>query len=209
MQVDLQNLSRCNMLLTGSRAPRGGARQVLRGACPAGPTGVSPSTPLIRAADRPLVVIAMAAQTARLASSATPREGECFRRWYSLAHDATAPAAARHLTRDVLGRWGLSEESCDTAVLLVSELVTNAVQHALPPVSLSLQQRIAGGEREVRIHVGDGGPASDGRHLADSDEHGRGLFLLAALASASGAERDPAGGWRRWLVIQQDVPSTA
>lgn len=44
--------------------------------------------------------------------------------------DELAPRAARAFTRKALANWGLPEELADRAVLIVSELATNAFKHA-------------------------------------------------------------------------------
>ncbi|MFC8013824.1 ATP-binding protein, partial [Streptomyces cinereoruber] len=51
-----------------------------------------------------------------------------------LEHGPLAPATARHAARAVLEAWGLDEEQVYDVLLVISELVTNAVVHALPPV---------------------------------------------------------------------------
>src|SRR6478735_5891717 len=68
----------------------------------------------------------------------------------SPAFSAIAPA--RHWARDRLTEAGLSDGRLDTAVLLVSELVTNAVAHAHPPVVL----RVHVDEERTRVEVTDG-----------------------------------------------------
>jgi anti-sigma regulatory factor (Ser/Thr protein kinase) len=49
--------------------------------------------------------------------------------------DELAPRSSRAFTRKVLANWGLEEEITNRALLIVSELATNAYQHArtLPP----------------------------------------------------------------------------
>ena len=60
-----------------------------------------------------------------------------------------AVRGARTFTRSTLSQWGLDERFDDVA-LVVSELVTNALRHALPE-----DARGAGGEAEppVRLHL--------------------------------------------------------
>src|SRR5690348_11256707 len=66
-----------------------------------------------------------------------------------------APATARRRARVVLEAWGLDEEQVYDTLLVISELVTNAVTHALPPVVLHLY--VTGGDGQVRVCVSDGG----------------------------------------------------
>jgi hypothetical protein len=94
------------------------------------------------------------------------------------------PMAARLFVAATLERWGLG---ClvDDAVLVVSELVTNAVVHARSDVVVTLS--LTGDS--VRLSVGDGSrqpPAP--RPLGSFDESGRGLSLVAAAASRWGTD---------------------
>jgi anti-sigma regulatory factor (Ser/Thr protein kinase) len=109
-----------------------------------------------------------------------------------------AAAAARRFIRDTLQSWELTGRSqeqdglVDDAVLLTSELVTNAVLHAGTPVQVTC--RVVGDERDgaVEIAVLDRRPAQlrpDRPHSpAEAAErtNGRGLQLPAQLASAWG-----------------------
>ncbi len=83
----------------------------------------------------------------------------------------------------------------DDAVLVVSELVTNAVQHGEGPVLV----RIVTGE-PTRVEVMDARPL-DGLAVAAPDpdrQGGRGLFLVQALADAWGYAETPDGGKVVW-----------
>jgi anti-sigma regulatory factor (Ser/Thr protein kinase) len=90
----------------------------------------------------------------------------------------------------VLISWGLDEDETYDALLMVSELVTNAVEHALPPIALHLQTTTdRGGRAHVRIDVTDGGPApGPGPWTATcaDEEHGRGRQVVTALADTIG-----------------------
>ncbi|MGW0969984.1 ATP-binding protein [Streptomyces sp. NPDC002516] len=108
-----------------------------------------------------------------------------------------APAVARRLTRDVLaGRPEWDDDRVHEALLVVSELVTNAVVHALPPVVLQLQLDPEPGIA-LRVHVTDGGPGSVPEAATESDpeEHGRGLPVIGTLTDRSGIRAmDSPGG---------------
>src|SRR5688572_25302207 len=93
-------------------------------------------------------------------------------------------ATARSFVRDTLQGWGYADV-VDDAVVLTSELVTNAVVHAGTSADV-LCLRTEGG---VRVEVADRYPERDipiqgtGRSLGSPDrENGRGLLLCAALA---------------------------
>jgi anti-sigma regulatory factor (Ser/Thr protein kinase) len=108
--------------------------------------------------------------------------------------EPTAAAAARRFVRDTLQTWFLSGAAVaghglvDDAVLLTSELVTNAVVHAGTPVEVTC--KLTGGG--VEVVVSDGHPARlvpeppESEHIPAERTSGRGLLLPAALASAWG-----------------------
>ncbi len=112
--------------------------------------------------------------------------------------EPAAAAAARRFVRDTLRLWELTGRSdsqdalVDDAVLLTSELVTNAVLHAGTPVQVTC--RLLGDQPDgaVEIAVLDRRPAQlhpDLPHTAaEAAErtNGRGLQLPAQLASAWG-----------------------
>jgi anti-sigma regulatory factor (Ser/Thr protein kinase) len=105
---------------------------------------------------------------------------------FTLHAQPTASAEARAAVRGVLTGWGLPE-FCDTAMLLCSELVTNAVRHAGTRLRIGVERLPGGG---VRISVSD--QARSGRpRLAEPSqeaESGRGLWLVDRLANAWGTE---------------------
>ncbi|GGP89146.1 SpoIIE family protein phosphatase [Streptomyces roseolilacinus] len=103
--------------------------------------------------------------------------------WFLEPEDA-APSRARRLARRALARWGL-EELNDSVELLVSEVVTNAVRYASRPVTLRLLRT-----ETLRCEVGDDSPQLPRQRRArDTDEGGRGLFLVNRLARRWGATR--------------------
>lgn len=113
-------------------------------------------------------------------------------RVWALPHLAQASATARRAAGVTLTGWGMSEDAMAPALLVVSELVTNAVEHALPPVTLQLARPDEG---TLHIEVTDSGPASqEGPWTAScgDDEHGRGRTIIAALVTAHGCYT-PAG----------------
>ncbi|MDX2565443.1 ATP-binding protein [Streptomyces sp. TX20-6-3] len=122
------------------------------------------------------------------ALSAVPDGGRGF--VLPLEHGPLAPATARHAVRPVLASWGLDADRVYDTLLVVSELVTNAVTHALPPVVLHLRGS-ADGSGGVQVHVTDGGPRTEAGHgnwaaTRPEDEHGRGGQIITALASHTG-----------------------
>jgi anti-sigma regulatory factor (Ser/Thr protein kinase) len=115
-------------------------------------------------------------------------------------------ARARSFTRDTLRQWRL-DHCVDDAVLVLTELASNAVSHAVP--------RALGRERDVRL-----GLALDSTHLtlavsdpADAppvcrpssgwnlEERGRGLCLVDALADEWGWSPRPPAGKTVWAKL--------
>lgn len=103
------------------------------------------------------------------------------------------PCARLH-TRLVLAEWGL-KALADTAELIVSELITNAVrasaglpeaQHSLPTVRMWLSADV----ERVLVQVWDADHQLPEPEQPGLDaEHGRGLLLVEALSEAWGAYR--------------------
>ena len=121
---------------------------------------------------------------------------------FSLPATAAAAGRARDTVRGVLTDWGLDSEA-DTATLLVSELVTNAVRHAEAPVGVSVLHD----DHCLRVAVSDGG-CGCWPHLVDPDldaEGGRGLWLVDRLASSWGVSTQ-AHGKAVWFVLDPDQP---
>jgi anti-sigma regulatory factor (Ser/Thr protein kinase) len=103
----------------------------------------------------------------------------------------TAPSAARRFTEHALRCWGHDGSVIDDARLLVSELVTNAVNHTRSPFSVSVaahspKVRVAVHDRSSTIPV-KGGPSTG------APSGGRGLQIVADLADDWGVVRTPVG----------------
>ncbi|WP_328421692.1 SpoIIE family protein phosphatase [Streptomyces sp. NBC_00443] len=110
---------------------------------------------------------------------------------------AVADIRAR-ATRHVTDFWGLAELAMTTE-LIVSELVTNAIRYAEPPIRLRLLC-----DTRLTCEVADGSSTAPRlRHARSMDEGGRGLFLVAQLAHRWGA-RYTAGGKIIWA--EQEIP---
>jgi anti-sigma regulatory factor (Ser/Thr protein kinase) len=111
------------------------------------------------------------------------------RTFMDVEHSLHGPAQARAAVNACAHRLGL-DEVCDDVVLLVSEMVTNAVRYAEPPVRLELQAD----DREVVVAVRDGSPQPPLAREADRDaESGRGMLLVDMLAADHGVRSDPPG----------------
>ncbi|MEW1905250.1 MULTISPECIES: SpoIIE family protein phosphatase [unclassified Streptomyces] len=113
-------------------------------------------------------------------------------------------AAARAFVRDTLQGWG-HPELVDDAVVLTSELVTNAVVHAGTAADVLCLRS----DDSIRVEVSDRYPEREipvqsGRTLVAPDrENGRGLLLCAALAHRWGVDYSPT---RKHVWFHLDLP---
>ncbi|AZS87914.1 ATP-binding protein [Streptomyces griseoviridis] len=136
------------------------------------------------------------------AAGAGPSGAVAERRFrFELAAHPASPAQARRLARARLSGWAVCEDICDTAVLVISELVTNALVHT---ASSSIVCELLDGDDLVRIAVRDEGCAPGeprpGQGRAE-DEHGRGLLLIEAMCQAWGAHEHGPG-----LMVWAELP---
>ena len=120
----------------------------------------------------------------------------------------SAPGTARRHVRGVLSGDGCSEDDVSSAVLLTSEVVTNAVLHGSAPIVLRLQHWGA----SLRVEVRDAGAAFGPAPTASWDvtaEGGRGLALVEVLATAWGrtVHDDVPTGKTVWFEIVRPAPS--
>jgi anti-sigma regulatory factor (Ser/Thr protein kinase) len=113
-----------------------------------------------------------------------------------LAPHPTAPRAARDLVSRTLLEWRLSQQVPD-ACLVVSELVTNAMIHAGTDIDLAIAEH----RRSIRIAVRDYSHDLPVEQHGRSAEHGRGLGIVAELASAWGVLPHADGGKVVWAVF--------
>ncbi|MCA1712597.1 MAG: ATP-binding protein [Actinobacteria bacterium] len=108
----------------------------------------------------------------------------------TLPGDLRSPAQARRFVARTLTPL-LGREDVETAMLLTSELVTNATLHAGTRCELVLR----GGVDTLHIRVSDGDtrPPAPRRSISDELATGRGLRLLEVLCRRWGVEPGPAG----------------
>ncbi|MFF8943449.1 ATP-binding protein [Streptomyces sp. NPDC014864] len=114
-----------------------------------------------------------------------------------------AVSVVRRRVRAVLGGWNLPADAVEDVLLVVSELITNALVHALPPATLRLWRIPVDGRAGVRVEVTDRGPAAPPgprKSAPDPDEHGRGLGIVAALSARCGVLAHPAAT-SRWAEV--------
>ncbi|MGD9483233.1 ATP-binding protein [Streptomyces sp. TRM70308] len=135
-------------------------------------------------------------------------------RFSAPALDSSVPRV-RHAVRDLLARQGapVSGEVLEGLLLVLSELVTNAVRHAAL-LSPHLGVEVSLGTGWVRVAVEDGHPYRPKALAADPAEvhlGGRGLLLVKAVcaerAGACGVERTAAGGKVVWACLPLAAPA--
>ncbi|MEU8034156.1 ATP-binding protein [Streptomyces sp. NPDC049099] len=123
---------------------------------------------------------------------------------FDLPARPAAVGAARRVVQDLLTAWDVPEDRRDDAVLVISELVTNALMHT---AGRRIACRLHDMADRIRIEVEDqeGGAAPPvARRPGPDDQHGRGLLLVDALSLAWGVT--PLSG-RPARVVWAELPS--
>ncbi len=137
-----------------------------------------------------------------MGEAAPSQGGTAERRFrFELAAHPGSVAQARRLTQARLSGWAVCADTCDSAALVISELVTNAIVHtASDRVVCELHDH----DDMVRIAVRDEGCAPGEPHPSPQrpdEEHGRGLLLVDALCRAWGAQEYGSG-----LLVWAELP---
>ena len=119
----------------------------------------------------------------------------------TLAMHASSVSRARKFVLDRLSRWELAPDVEDDVVLVVSELVTNAIVHTVSD-EVTCHLRIT--EDSVYIAVADQGSDPIGPQVRATavSECGRGLQLVNALAEDWGVVRNDGQGRVVWAVFR-------
>jgi len=126
-----------------------------------------------------------------VAGTSTPAEAAL-----PLVAAGVAPSQARRFVTEQLQEWQLSQCE-DTATLLVSELVTNALLHARTDMVVSLRRV----EAAVLLEVSDqSAQRPTQRHYSLHAGTGRGLNLVAALSQDWGV-RVENGSKTVWALL--------
>ena len=120
-----------------------------------------------------------------------------------LSPHPTAPRASRDFVSRTLLDWGLSRH-LPSACLVVSELVTNAMTHAGTDIHLTLSEH----RQALRVAVRDQSAGMPAQQREALKTHGRGLAIVAGLATAWGVLPHPDGGKVVWAVIDASARAT-
>ncbi|NUS14611.1 MAG: SpoIIE family protein phosphatase [Streptomyces sp.] len=123
-------------------------------------------------------------------------DGEVFRNAsLELLGGIEAAPRARAFATGVLASWRFPVELRDLGVLAASELVANSLKHGTPPMRLRLRRT----DRRLVIEVTDGDEHLPRRRRAEpADEAGRGISIIATIATSWGSRRTPGGGKAVW-----------
>lgn len=131
---------------------------------------------------------------------------EALARWHErLPARAASVSRARHLVRAAAAER-VPEDSVETAELLVSELVSNAVIHA--GTAIDVEVLVEAPDR-IEVSVGDGSPHKPvRRQYGAAAATGRGVRLLDALSGDWGVDLAD-DGKRVWFRLQTASQSTS
>ncbi|MFF8879649.1 ATP-binding SpoIIE family protein phosphatase [Streptomyces flaveolus] len=131
-------------------------------------------------------------------------EAELFRNaTLELLGGVEAAPRARAFASGVLASWRFPADLHDAGVLATSELVANSLQHGTPPMRLRLRRT----DRRLIIEVTDGDDHLPRRRRAEpGDESGRGIAIVATIASNWGSRRTPGGGKSVWCEFVLPKP---
>ncbi|MCP3769532.1 MULTISPECIES: ATP-binding SpoIIE family protein phosphatase [unclassified Streptomyces] len=115
-----------------------------------------------------------------------------------------AAPRARAFASGVLTSWRFPTDLHDLGVLAASELVANSLQHGTPPMHLRLRRT----DRRLIVEVTDGDDHLPRRRRAEpADESGRGIAIVATIASNWGSRRTPGGGKAVWCEFALPRPA--
>ncbi|MEJ2870740.1 ATP-binding protein [Actinomycetospora sp. OC33-EN08] len=115
--------------------------------------------------------------------------------WWRFTVDPHAPGLARARVRATCAHWGIEDRIREAAEIVVTELVTNSVEHATSASVVAMERR----ESTLRMTVRDYGV---GHRIPDagtwvapptSSPRGRGLAMVAAVSREWGIRRHPDG----------------
>jgi len=130
-------------------------------------------------------------------------------RWPHQSHlelgaiSSAVPSARLH-ARLVLQEWGLPAGNAQSAELVVSELVTNALEHGIAGIPATVRIWLSSDGRRVAIHVWDASPLPPVRKDAGPEAaSGRGLMIVAALTADWGCSAADTGKVV-WAVIDAE-----
>lgn len=117
-------------------------------------------------------------------------------------HERIGVRMARHAFADEMGATGVTADARDDAILVISELVSNAVRHAAPLPSGCVTVRWALRDDTLHIEITDGGAGTRPRAgvAALSNLGGRGLDIVRTVSLRWGVTESP-GSVTVWVDL--------
>ncbi|MBM7170010.1 ATP-binding protein [Streptomyces sp. G44] len=117
----------------------------------------------------------------------------------TLASEAASVPVARQIVRDACKEWGMAQEAAETGMLLISEIVTNAVRHGHSASVRVIAELPCPGR--LRVTVADRSHHVPEQQVVGPDAiGGRGLLLVDVLSDRWGTDLLP-WGKRVWAEI--------
>lgn len=110
----------------------------------------------------------------------------------TVPHERHGVSLARHAFADEMAAVGVAADDRDDAMLVLSELVSNAVKHASPLPGGEVQVRWSIAEDQMHIEITDGGAATRPNAViaAMSALGGRGLDIVRTVSRQWGVTED-------------------
>jgi hypothetical protein len=117
-----------------------------------------------------------------------------------IVNDGSTPPSVRHWAAAFFDRWGVPPDQGHGAILVIDELLANAITHTTGPTHIVLNRVTA---TTIRVEVDD--PSDRPPHLrttSEDDVGGRGLQIVSNLATHWGWEAREEGGKTVWFEIE-------
>lgn len=132
----------------------------------------------------------------------TMHDNQAAERWQMhFSSDPKCVSLVRRQVTKALTKWGCAPDDIDRAVLVCSELATNAIQHG-HRAGHRFEVGVTVDGSDCLIEVSDSGTGAPRLVVAEAeDEHGRGLALVTALADGTGYRPDGSSGNTAWARL--------
>lgn len=122
---------------------------------------------------------------------------------FALPATPASVGAARRKMRELLGAWSVGDDAVDNALLVTSELVTNALTHTASE-RIVCRLRLSAGRLHVEVEDENRGGTLPSQRMPGPDEQcGRGLLLVGILSSDWGVRDAPHGSGR---IVWAELP---
>lgn len=123
----------------------------------------------------------------------------------AVPHERTSVSMVRHAFDAELAESGVAAAEREDAVLVLSELVSNAIKHAAPLPDGDIQVSWAISEGFLHVEITDGGAATRPHAgvAAMSSHGGRGLDIVRHVSAQWGVHED-----HQTVTVWADLPRT-